>query len=194
MIKVFQALVHRDMSRLPGLVLRKVFLYVIKIRQRRERYHGGIKALGTHMHVVTKTMSDAADRQQQPPKGSGSSSNNNNEYSGGKTIEGLEGEIVAHRDPKAPRVKRLPSRAVETTRRRQTTPEIEIVETDIDAATDGSGTAKAQATAKAPVAASPSLLGRLTARNKAPPDPLEIRRQQEARRASRMHNFLANLE
>ena len=43
-------------------------------------------------------------------------------------IEGLEGEIVAHRDPKAPRVKRLPSRAVETT------PEIEIVETDIDAA------------------------------------------------------------
>ena len=175
------------MSRLPGLVLRKVFLYVIKIRQRRERYHGGIKALGTHMHVVTKTMSDAADRQQQqPPKGSSSSSSNNNNDSGGKTIEGLEGEIVAHRDPKAPRVKRLPSRAVETT------PEIEIVETDIDAATDGS--AKAGIASKAPVAASPSLLGRLTSRNKAPPDPLEIRRQQEARRASRMHNFLANLE
>ena len=175
------------MSPLSGLVLRKVFLYVIKIRQRRERYHGGIKAIGEHMHVVTKTMSDAADRQQQPPKGGGSSSNsnnNNNNNSGGKTIEGLEGEIVAHRDPKAPRVKRLPSRAVETT------PEIEIVETDIDAATDGS-TATAS---KAPVAASPSLLGRLTSRNKAPPDPLEIRRQQEARRASRMHNFLANLE
>ena len=171
---------------LPGLVLRKVFLYVIKIRQRRERYHGGIKAIGEHMHVVTKTMSDAADRQQQPPKGGSSSSNNNNNNnnSGGKTIEGLEGEIVAHRDPKAPRVKRLPSRAVERT------PEIEIVETDIDAATDGS-TATAS---KAPVAASPSLLGRLTSRNKAPPDPLEIRRQQEARRASRMHNFLANLE
>ena len=94
-------------------MLRKVFLYVIKIRQRRERYHGGIKAIGEHMHVVTKTMSDAADRQQQPPKGGSSSSsnnnNNNNNNSGGKTIEGLEGEIVAHRDPKAPRVKRLPS-------------------------------------------------------------------------------------
>ena len=74
-------LVHNDMSLLSGLVLRKVFLYVIKIRQRRERYHGGIKAIGEHMHVVTKTMSDAADRQQQPPKGSSSSSsssNNNN--------------------------------------------------------------------------------------------------------------------
>ena len=177
------------------MVLRKVFLYVIKIRQRRERYHGGIKAIGEHMHVVTKTMSDAADRQQQPPKGGSSSSNNNNNNnnSGGKSIEGLEGEIVAHRDPKAPRVKRLPSRAVETTRLRQTTPEIEIVETDIDAATDGS-TATAETPSKAPVAASPSLLGRLTSRNKAPPDPLEIRRQQEARRASRMHNFLANLE
>ena len=102
------------------MVLRKVFLYVIKIRQRRERYHGGIKAIGEHMHVVTKTMSDAADRQQQP-KGSSSNNNNNND-SGGKTIEGLEGEIVAHRDPKAPRVNRLPSRAVETTRRRQTAP------------------------------------------------------------------------
>ena len=66
------------------------------------------------------------------------------------------------------------------------TPEIEIVETDIDAEPVPKVKAKAQ------VAPSPSLLGRLV--NKQPPCPLEMKRQQEERRASRMHNFLANLE
>ena len=42
-----------------GLVLRKVFLYAVKVRERRERYLGGVKALGDHMHMVTKRMSIA---------------------------------------------------------------------------------------------------------------------------------------
>ena len=52
--------------------------------------------------------------------------------------------------------------------------------------------ASAQVT-KPVVAPSPSLLGRLRG-NKQPPDPLEIKRQQEARRLSKMQNFLENLE
>ena len=182
-------------------MLRKVFLYVIKVRQRRERYHGGIKALGEHMHVVTKTMSDAAAaaKAQKPEN----SNNNNN----GASKPGEDG-IVATRDPKAPRAPRAPrapsramiTAAAESSRRpRGRTPEIEIVETDIDAADDAPPPppptgATARATTKAQVAPSPSLLGRLTFMSKQPPDPEEIKRQQEARRASRMHNFLANLE
>ena len=55
-----------------------------------------------------------------------------------------------------------------------------------------SNTASAQVT-KAAVAPSPSLLGRLRG-SRGPPDPLEIKRQQEARRLSKMANFLENLE
>ena len=42
-----------------GLVLRKVFLHLVKVQQRRERYLKGIKALGEHMHVVTRRISIA---------------------------------------------------------------------------------------------------------------------------------------
>ena len=163
------------------MVLRKIFLYVIKVRQRRERYHGGIKAIGEHMHVVTKTMSDAASRAE----------TNNNNNNGAKPKPG-----EAHRDPKAPRAPRsprAPSRAIIPDTRR--TPEIEIVETDIDAdapPTPAGRATRATLRTKAEVSPSPSLLGRL--RMSKPPDPEEIKRQQEERRASRMHNFLANLE
>lgn len=160
-------------------MLRKVFLYVIKVRQRRERYHGGIKALGEHMHVVTKTMSDAA------AAATAESNNNNNNSSAFKPGEG---GTVDPKAPRAPRAPRAPSRAIVETRR---TPEIEIVETDIDADAPPMTTTRTRAT-KTQVAPSPSLLGRL--RNKPPPDPLEMKRIQDERRASRMHNFLANLE
>ena len=148
------------------------------------------------MHVVTKTMSDAAAAaaRAQPPENSSSSNNNNNLAS----KPGEDG-IVATRDPKAPRAPRAPrapSRAIiaAESSRRGRTPEIEIVETDIDAdAPPPTGATRATRATKAQVAPSPSLLGRLRG-NKQPPDPLEIKRQQEARRASRMHNFLANLE
>ena len=46
-----------------GLVLRKLFLHFVRVRQRRERYLEGLKALGDHMQMVTRRISIAPNSQ-----------------------------------------------------------------------------------------------------------------------------------
>ena len=96
-----------------GLVLRKVFLYFIKVRSRRERYHGGIKALGEHMHVVTKTMSDAAAAAAAAkPTAAAAAGNNNNNNDKGAAPKPSEEATRDPKAPRAPRAPRAPSRAI----------------------------------------------------------------------------------
>ena len=45
------------MNLFPGLLLRKAFIYFTRIRQTREKYHGGLRQMAEHMHVVTRTLS-----------------------------------------------------------------------------------------------------------------------------------------
>ena len=90
-----------------GLVLRNVFLYLVKVRQRRERYLAGIKALGEHMHMVTRRISIAPNNKS---SSSSSSSNNNSVVSKPKEVENWANRGL--NALRASKLQKIPSRAI----------------------------------------------------------------------------------
>ena len=53
----------------PGLLFHRVITYFAKLRSRRRQYHKGLKQLGEHMHVVTRTMSTPPPSNPSTPAG-----------------------------------------------------------------------------------------------------------------------------
>jgi hypothetical protein len=49
-----------------GLIFHRIISYLAKLRSRRRQYQRGLKQLGEHMHVVTRTMSNPPSAQATP--------------------------------------------------------------------------------------------------------------------------------
>jgi len=49
-----------------GLIFHRIISYLAKLRSRRRQYQKGLKQLGEHMHVVTRTMSNPPSAQATP--------------------------------------------------------------------------------------------------------------------------------